>query len=68
MIRPVVGKEFFLRIAPTSRAALICILEADQMIYVDEVTGFAGVKAYSGIGLVTPVFEVFTVISACNDN
>ena len=68
MIRPVVGEDFLFTCAPRGCSALVCVLEADDVVDVDEVTGFAGVKAYSGIGLVTPVFEVFTVISACNDN
>ena len=32
------------------------------MVDVDEVTGFVGVKAYGGVGLVTAIAEVFAVV------
>jgi hypothetical protein len=51
MIRPVVGKGFFPRVAPRGCSAVVCVLKADDVVDVDEVTGFVGVKAYGGIGL-----------------
>lgn len=65
MIRPVVGEGFVFTCAPRGRSALICVLETDDMVYVNEVTGFVGVKAYGGIGLVATVFEVFAVVGVC---
>ena len=63
MIRPIVGEGFLPRCAPTGRSALISVLQANHMIYVDEVTSFTSVKAYGGVGFVTAVAEVFTVIA-----
>ena len=63
MIRPIVSEGFFLSVAPRDRSALVCVLEADDMVYVDEVTGFVSVEAYSGIGFVATVVEVFAVIA-----
>jgi hypothetical protein len=68
MVRTVIGKGFLLRIAPTGRTALVCVFEADDVVYVNEVSGFVCVKAYGGIGFVTAVAEVFAVIAVCNDN
>ena len=65
MIRPVVSEGFLPRIAPRGRSALVCVFEADDVVDVDEVTGFVSVKAYGGIGFVTAVAEVFTVVGAC---
>tara|TARA_B110000003_G_scaffold240681_1_gene247467 strand:- start:214 stop:336 length:123 start_codon:yes stop_codon:yes gene_type:complete len=36
------------------------------VVDVDEVTGFVGVEAYGGVGFITAVVEVFTVIAVCN--
>ena len=66
MIRPVVGKGFFLRVAPRGRSALVCVLEADDVVDVDEVTGFVSVETYGGVGFVTAVVEVFSVVPVCN--
>jgi hypothetical protein len=65
MIRPIVGKGFFLRVAPRGRSALICVFEANDVVDVDEVTGFVGVEAYGGVGFVTAVLEVFAVVGVC---
>ena len=66
MIRPIVGKGFFLRVAPGGRSALVCVLEADDVVDVDEVTGFVSVETYGGVGFVTAVVEVFSVVPVCN--
>ena len=63
MIRPVVGEGFLSTCAPRGRAALVCVLETDDVVDVDEVTGFVGVEAYGGVGFVTAVVEVFAVIA-----
>ena len=65
MIRPVVSEGFLFICAPRGRSALICVLETDDMVYVNEVTGFVGVKAYGGIGFVATVVEVFAVVAIC---
>lgn len=65
MIRPVVSEGFFLTCAPRGRSALVCVLEADHVVNVDEVTGFVGVKAYGGVGFITAVVEVFAVVAVC---
>ena len=65
MIRPVVSKGFLLTRAPRGCSALVCVLEADDVVDVDEVAGFVGVKAYGGIGLVATVVEVFSVVGVC---
>ena len=65
MIRPVVSEGFFLTCAPRGRSALVCVLEADDVVNVDEVTGFVGVKAYGGVGFITAVVEVFAVVAVC---
>ena len=65
MIRPVVSEGFLLTCAPRGRTALVCVLEADDVVDVDEVTGFVGVEAYGGIRLVTTVVEVFAVVAVC---
>jgi len=63
MIRPVVSEGFLPRIAPRGCSALVCVFEADDVVDVDEVTGFVSVKAYGGIGFVTTVVKVFAVIA-----
>ena len=65
MIKGIAGKGFLPRIAPRGRSALVCVLKADDVVDVDEVTGFASVEAYRCIGFVTAVAEVFTVVGAC---
>ena len=65
MIRPVVSKDFLFTCAPRGRSALVCVLEADDVVDVDEVTGFVGVEAYGGVGFITAVVKVFAVIAVC---
>ena len=65
MIRPVVSEGFLFTCAPRGRAAVVCVLETDNVVDVNEVTGFVGVKAYGGVGLITAVVEVFAVITVC---
>jgi len=65
MIRPVVGEGFLPRCAPRGRSALVCVLETDNVVDVDEVTGFVGVEAYGGIGFVTTVVKVFAIVVVC---
>ena len=65
MIRPVVSKGFLFTCAPRGCTALVCVLETDDVVDVDEVTGFVGVEAYSGIGFVTAVRKVFSVMAVC---
>ena len=65
MIRPVVSEGFLFTCAPRGRAALVCVLETDDVVDVDEVTGFVGVEAYGGIGFVATIVEVFAVIAVC---
>ena len=63
MIRPIVGEGFLPTCAPRGCSALICILEADDVVNVDEVTSFASVEAYGGIGFVAAIVEFFAVIA-----
>ena len=65
MIRPVVSEGFFSTCAPRGRSALVCVLETDDVVDVDEVTGFVGVEAYGGVRLVTTIVEVFAVVAVC---
>jgi len=65
MIRPVVSEGFLFTCAPRDRSALVCVLETDDVVDVDEVTGFVSVKAYGGVGLITAIVEVFAVIAVC---
>jgi len=65
MIRPVVGEGFLSTCGPRGRSALVCVLEADDVVDVDEVTGFVGVEAYGGVGFITAVVEFFAVIAVC---
>ena len=65
MIRPIVGKGFLPRIAPRGRSALVCVFEANDVVDVDEVTGFVSVKAYGGVGFIATVVEVFAVVAVC---
>ena len=41
------------------------VLETDDVVNVDEVTGFISVKTYGGIGLVATIAEVFAVVAVC---
>ena len=66
MIRPIVSKGFLSTCAPRGRAALVCVLETDDVVDVDEVTGFVGVEAYGGVGFVATVVEVFAFVAVCN--
>ena len=65
MIRPVVSEGFLSTCAPRGCSALVSVLETDDVVDVDEVTGFVSVKAYGGIGFVATVVEVFAVIALC---
>ena len=66
MVRTVVSEGFLLTRAPRVCSAVICVLEADDVVDVDEVTGFVSVEAYGGIGFVATVVEVFAVVAVCN--
>ena len=68
MIRPVISKGFLLTCTPRGCSAVVCVLETDDVVYVDEVTGFVGVEAYGGGWFVTAVVEVFAFVAVCNDN
>jgi hypothetical protein len=65
MIRPIISEGFFPIVAPRGRSALVCVLKADDVVDVDEVTSFVGVEAYGGVGFVATVAEVFAVIGVC---
>ena len=62
MVRSIIGKGLFFRIAPAGRTALVRALYADHMIYVYKVAGFASVQAYGDVGFIATVVEVFVVI------
>jgi hypothetical protein len=65
MIRPVVSEGFLPICAPRGCSALVCVLEADDVVDVDEVTGFVSVEAYGGIRFVATIVEVFAVVAIC---
>ena len=65
MIRPIVSKGFLFTCAPRGCSAVVCVLETDDVVDVDEVTGFVGVEAYGGVGFVATVVEVFAVVGVC---
>ena len=65
MIKGVIGKGFLFTCAPRGCSAVVCVLEADDVVDVDEVAGLVSVKAYGGIGFVATVVEVFAVIAVC---
>jgi hypothetical protein len=65
MIRPVVSEGFLSTCAPRGRSALVCVFETDDVVDVDEVTGFVGVEAYGGVGFITAVVKVLAVIAVC---
>ena len=62
MIRPVVSEGFFPTCAPEGCSALVRVLETDDVVDVDEVTGLVGVEAYGGVGFVATIVEVFAFI------
>ena len=66
MIRPVVSEGFLFTCAPRGCSALVCVLETDDVVDIDEVTGFVSVEAYGGVGFVATVVEVFAVVGLCN--
>jgi hypothetical protein len=68
MIRPVVCKGFLLARAPRGCSAVVCVFETDDVVDVNEVTGFVSVKAYGGVGFVATVVKVFAFVAVCNDN
>ena len=65
MIRPVVSEGFFSTCAPRGCSAIVCVLEADDVVDVNEVTGFVSVKACGGVWFIATVVEVFAVIAVC---
>ena len=65
MIRPVVSKGFLSTCAPRGCSALVCVLETDDVVDVDEITGFVSVEACGGIGFVAAVIEIFAVVAFC---
>jgi len=58
MITPIVGKGFFLRCAPRGSSAVVCVLEAHYVIYVDKGAGLASVEAYGGVRFVAAIVKV----------
>ena len=62
MIRPVVCEGFLFTCAPRGCTALVCVLETDDVVDVNEVTGFVNIKAYGGVGFVATVVEVFAFV------
>ena len=65
MVRPVVSEGFLSTCGPRGCSAFVRVLKADDVVDVDEVTGFVGVEAYGGVGFVATVVEVFAVIAVC---
>ena len=65
MVRPVVSEGFLSTCAPRGRAALVCVLEADDVVDVDEVTGFVSVEAYGDVGFVATIVEFFALVAVC---
>ena len=57
MIRPEISEGFLFTCAPRGCSAVVCVLEADYVVDVNEVTGFVSVKAYGGVGFVTTVVK-----------
>jgi hypothetical protein len=43
----------------------VCVLETDDVVDVDEVTGFVRVEAYGGVGFIATIAEVFAVVAFC---
>lgn len=67
MIRPVVSEGFLSTCAPRGRTALVCVLEADDVVDVDEVTGLASIEAYGGVRFVAVEVEVRSIVAFCKD-
>ena len=65
MIRPVVSKGFLFTCAPRGCSTLISVLKADDVVDVDEVTGFVSVKAYGGVGFVAVEVKVRPIVAFC---
>jgi hypothetical protein len=65
MISPVVSEGFLFICTPRGCSALVRVLETNDVVDVDEVTGFVSVKAYGGIGFIATVVEVFAVVVVC---
>jgi hypothetical protein len=65
MIRSVVSEGFLFTCAPRGCSAVVCVLETDDVVDVNEVTGFVSVEAYGGVGFVTAVVEVFAFVGVC---
>ena len=59
MIKPVVSEGFLSTCAPIGCSALVGVFEADDVVDVDEVTGFVSVETYGGIGLIAAIVGVF---------
>ena len=66
MIKGVIGKGFLSTCAPRGCSAVICVLETDDVVNVNEVTGSVCVKAYGGVGFVAAKVEFFAVVAPCN--
>ena len=65
MIRPIVSEGFLSTCAPRGCSALVCVLQADDVVDVDEVTGFVSVEAYGGVRFVATIVKFFAVIAVC---
>ena len=65
MIRPVVGEGFLSACGPRGCSAVVCALEADDVVDIDEVTVFVGVEAYGGVGFIATIVEFFALIAFC---
>tara|TARA_B110000967_G_scaffold60459_1_gene62122 strand:+ start:85 stop:291 length:207 start_codon:yes stop_codon:yes gene_type:complete len=68
MISPVVSEGFLFICTPRGCSALVRVLETNDVVDVDEVTGFVGVEACGDIGFIAMVVEVFAIVTLCNDN
>jgi len=68
MIRPVVSEGFLSTCGPRGCSALVGVFEADDVVNVNEVTGFVGVEAYEGFGFIATVVEVAAVVVVCKDS
>lgn len=65
MIRPVVGEGFLFGGVPSGCSTLVCVSQANYVVYVDEVTRLGGVKTYGGCGLVAVIAEIRAIIAIC---
>tara|TARA_B110000091_G_scaffold158543_1_gene168944 strand:+ start:85 stop:291 length:207 start_codon:yes stop_codon:yes gene_type:complete len=68
MISPVVSEGFLFICTPRGCSALVRVLETNDVVDVDEVTGFVGVEAGGDVGFIAMVVEVFAIVTLCNDN